>query len=88
MLSSSSWLGLATHTQRSDSRRGINTVPGVRPGHLLVENSQSTAGIALDWVIRTLRRTAPELGKINTGVSTKPLCGRPAARAACGLRPG
>jgi xylulokinase len=54
VLSSSAWLGLATHAHRSDSRRGINTVPGVRPGHLLVENSQSTAGIALDWVIRTL----------------------------------
>jgi xylulokinase len=54
VLSSTSWLGLATRTERSDGLRGINTVPGVGPGHLLVENSQSTAGIALDWVIRTL----------------------------------
>lgn len=54
VLSSSSWVGLATRRARSDSRRGINTVPGIGPGHLLVENNQSNAGIALDWVLETV----------------------------------
>jgi xylulokinase len=38
----------------ADPARQLATVPGVAPGHLLLEDAQRAAGIALDWLVRLL----------------------------------
>jgi xylulokinase len=59
VVSSTTWLGLALNKPRSASRRGLNTVPGVAPAKLLIEDCQSNGGLAMDWVIRTIWRDGP-----------------------------
>jgi xylulokinase len=54
VLSSTSWMGLSVERPHRDAARQIATVPGIRPGHLLIENSQRAAGIALDWLVNLL----------------------------------
>lgn len=54
VLSSTSWMGLSVARPHLDIGRQITTVPGIRAGHLLIENSQRAAGIALDWLVNLL----------------------------------
>ena len=54
VLSSTSWMGLSVERPHGDAVQQITTVPGIGPGHLLIENSQRAAGIALDWLANLL----------------------------------
>lgn len=58
VLSSTSWMGLSVERPHLDTARQITTVPGIAAGHLLIENSQRAAGIALDWLVNLLHDQA------------------------------
>jgi xylulokinase len=60
VLSSTAWMGLSVERPYGDAAQQLATVPGIAPDHLLIENAQRAAGIALDWLVNLFYDDVPE----------------------------
>jgi xylulokinase len=53
-VSTTAWIGLPVPFKKSDLRRAIVSVPGLRPGGYLVANNHDTGGMCLRWLRENL----------------------------------
>jgi xylulokinase len=69
-VSTSAWIGAPVPFKRTDPRRQIASVPGLRPDRYLIADNHETGGACLDWVCGVLPGLVDPAGRPDFAAAT------------------